>query len=247
MPRIFHNIRFKLLSENKEIRYLKYAFGEILLVVLGILLALKINSWNQDRLDRNYELIMLNQIKSDLNRAEENINNYYEPRLKRREIALEWFIENLDNLDKQPDSTIIYNFNYLFSNFYFTYDTGAYESLKMNGLSKIKNEELRRELLQSFESSFKRVKAFIEQDDDEIKDKYLKVRDNFFQIEKSDVEGQDELILIPQKGFGVNAEFKSLLYRLMEVTSHKRRRLNGVSERISELIEIISQELKPND
>jgi hypothetical protein len=58
------------MSENKTGRYLKYAIGEIILVVIGILIALSINNWNQNRLDRNEEALLLGAIakKMDHNR-----------------------------------------------------------------------------------------------------------------------------------------------------------------------------------
>lgn len=49
MIKFFRNIRQNLLSEGKTGRYLKYAFGEIILVVIGILIALQINNWNENR------------------------------------------------------------------------------------------------------------------------------------------------------------------------------------------------------
>ena len=49
MIKIFRNIRHKLLSEGKTINYLKYAIGEIVLVVIGILIALQVNNWNEKR------------------------------------------------------------------------------------------------------------------------------------------------------------------------------------------------------
>ena len=52
MVRFFKNIRQQLASENKVMAYLRYAIGEILLVVIGILIALQVNNWNQDRLAR---------------------------------------------------------------------------------------------------------------------------------------------------------------------------------------------------
>jgi len=50
MIKFFRHIRQSLIMENKTSKYLKYAIGEIVLVVIGILIALQINNWNQDRL-----------------------------------------------------------------------------------------------------------------------------------------------------------------------------------------------------
>jgi len=50
MIKFFRKIRKNLLNEGKTSKYLKYAIGEILLVVIGILIALQINTWNQERL-----------------------------------------------------------------------------------------------------------------------------------------------------------------------------------------------------
>ncbi len=47
MPTILKKIRRKLAEENKVMSYLRYAFGEIILVVIGILIALQVNNWNE--------------------------------------------------------------------------------------------------------------------------------------------------------------------------------------------------------
>ena len=57
MMRFFKNIRQKLAFENKVMAYLRYAVGEILLVVIGIIIALQINNWNEERKDATLVVI----------------------------------------------------------------------------------------------------------------------------------------------------------------------------------------------
>ena len=57
MIKFFRKIRQNLLMENKTGKYLKYAIGEIVLVVIGILIALSINNWNENRkLENNKQI-----------------------------------------------------------------------------------------------------------------------------------------------------------------------------------------------
>jgi hypothetical protein len=49
MIKLFKKIRQNLLLENKTSKYFKYAIGEIVLVVIGILIALQINNWNENK------------------------------------------------------------------------------------------------------------------------------------------------------------------------------------------------------
>jgi len=60
MIKIFRRIRYDLMEKNKTTSYLKYAIGEIILVVFGILIALQINNWNENRKlnDKRQELIV---------------------------------------------------------------------------------------------------------------------------------------------------------------------------------------------
>ena len=63
--KIFRRIRKELLSENKFSKYLIYAIGEIILVVIGILIALQVNTWSGDKKNRTREKIILNQIHNE--------------------------------------------------------------------------------------------------------------------------------------------------------------------------------------
>ncbi len=62
----FKKIRHGLLTKNKFSKYLLYALGEIVLVVVGILIALSINNWNEDRKEEVLELEYLERVLTDL-------------------------------------------------------------------------------------------------------------------------------------------------------------------------------------
>ena len=59
MIKFFRKIRYDLMEKNKTGKYLKYAIGEIILVMIGILLALQVNPWNETRKTNREELELL--------------------------------------------------------------------------------------------------------------------------------------------------------------------------------------------
>lgn len=69
MIKFFRKIRFNLIEKNKTGKYLKYALGEIVLVVIGILIALSINNWNQNRekksLLKTYSASLIKDLQKD--------------------------------------------------------------------------------------------------------------------------------------------------------------------------------------
>lgn len=74
MIKFFRHIRKSLLMENKTSKYFKYAIGEILLVVIGILIALQINNWNEKRKLSIKESVYLNDLKIDLQQSQKSLN-----------------------------------------------------------------------------------------------------------------------------------------------------------------------------
>jgi len=79
MIKFFRKIRQNLLSENKTGKYFKYAIGEIVLVVIGILIALQINNWNEkrktDNILENYYHQIITDLAKDYNRMHYDLNN----------------------------------------------------------------------------------------------------------------------------------------------------------------------------
>ncbi len=132
MINFFRNLRKNLLLERKSLKYIKYALGEIVLVVVGILIALQINNWNEGRKNAAKEAYILNEILNNLYEDAEQI----EFNLKRRE-ATQTAIEDLLNIiDKNPIDELGLEKNLAhfltFERFYPV--NNAYEMLKSNGL-----------------------------------------------------------------------------------------------------------------
>ena len=77
MLKIFKTIGQKLAAEGRIKNYLTYAIGEIILLVIGILIALQINNWNSDRSNHRKELVYLKNIQRDLRDQLKDIENQY--------------------------------------------------------------------------------------------------------------------------------------------------------------------------
>jgi len=75
MIKFFRKIRQKLLNENRFSKYLIYAIGEIILVMIGILLALQVNNWNELRKKEQSEIQLYQKIIADLNSERTIIEN----------------------------------------------------------------------------------------------------------------------------------------------------------------------------
>lgn len=75
MIKFFRKIRQSLINEGKTTKYLKYAIGEIILVVIGILIALQINNWNTDRINSIEEGKILSNLNSEFKLNKTNLGN----------------------------------------------------------------------------------------------------------------------------------------------------------------------------
>ncbi len=142
MIKIFRKIRYDLLSNGQTSKYLKYAIGEILLVVIGILIALQINNWNQVKKDDKILREYLGKIKShtqedmrmldSLTKYRKNIGNL----CKKARTAI---------LDKKEEENLLLlmGCGSAFMEFHFKPNTGGYEALKnSNYFGKINNTDL---------------------------------------------------------------------------------------------------------
>ena len=157
MIKFFRKIRQRLLTENKFSKYLLYAIGEIVLVVIGILIALQINNNNEIRKSREKELHYLNNIKSDLQLNINEIQEYISIRTRRIESAN----KVIEHFEGKP-LTDLDEFNRNIINIYtwrkFYQINNTFQELTNSGnLALISNDSIKNTLL-NLETLYKKLK-----------------------------------------------------------------------------------------
>ena len=155
MIKFFRKIRQNLLTEGKTGKYLKYAVGEIVLVVIGILIALQINNWNENRKTQKLEVQIYTELKSDLLQTRDDIN---EAISKHKEIFKSSKQLITDIYDKKSNSQTIYNsLTSSSAEFQIIPKTSAFENLKNIGLNTLSNDSLRIAITNLFQLNLKRL------------------------------------------------------------------------------------------
>ena len=149
MLTFFRRIRKGLLGSGATSKYILYAIGEIALVVIGILIALQINNWNEWRKERIKEKLILYDIKQNI---EGNLSGIFNQRvLNQRGIAscevilgaIQHKFPYSDTLRTHFARAIVFRVPNPFNS--------AYEALKNTGLDIIKSEGLRNEIIELFD------------------------------------------------------------------------------------------------
>ena len=145
MIQFFRKIRQNLLSEGKTRKYLKYAFGEIVLVVIGILIALGINNWNEQvklnkSINDHLEILEQNIIEDQIQLKELKLN-ISERKLSADSAMLQMM--TLEPIDIQLKKYLIM----LYQEFQFSPNTNAIETINQSNEIPSLNSELRTAIL----------------------------------------------------------------------------------------------------
>ena len=233
MIKFFRHIRKSLLMENppagragKTGKYFKYAIGEIILVVIGILIALQINNWNETNKDRVYEHKMLTEIKKALEGDIAHFENMAS-RMDKLDSAANVMAQHI--LDKSIfiDSSYLHRggSRYYFLNIGTTYqyNAGPYDALKFSGVEKVTNDSLRNSIISTYDFELPRRRILIEWAERDYEAQYKMLSSFFGPTEVLSHEGHYDYVGKYPKDLFQNPEFAKLLGEI-----HKRaRRVKG--------------------
>jgi hypothetical protein len=247
MIKIFRKIRQNLLNQGKTTKYFKYAIGEIVLVVIGILIALQVNNWNNNKQLEEVQIKYLNEIgnnlKSDLKDVRFNIK-FNETRLNSGKVVL----ENLKNDAVYIDTLDVYYGSLLFTT-RSVVNYSAYETLKSKGLEIITNDNLRKSITKLYSFYYKNVIDFEIQDDHALQYQVV-IPTVLKRIEFRKNEGKNA-IAGQQLGRPINfnalkndIEFKNAIILNEDIRMYMIENYRELEENILECEKLISKELE---
>ncbi len=167
MINFFRKTRKKMADDNRPLKYMRYAIGEIVLVVVGILIALQINAWKEERKSKHLEYVTLSELKKNIDAdvvEMSNVSELLNKRLASQKIILHSISNNNiyhDSLNSHFGHAIIYD--------KIAFHTGAYESLKSSGIQLINDETLRFEISNYYDFYIK-----------DMEEGFTEIRDDFY-------------------------------------------------------------------
>jgi len=167
MIRFFSKMRYKLAAENRTAKYLRYAVGEILLVVIGILIAVQVNNWNEARKDRIQERKFLVRLEAELTTDLKNISTSIainNDRMQRAEFLMT--VADQPHFSEDSSTYFIQSIEYAgYTNFPVISDNTFEEIISSGKLSLIQDEGIRTTLQQYYSWTSDRGQyEFIRQD-----------------------------------------------------------------------------------
>ncbi len=247
MLRFFRHIRKSFTEQNKIRTYLLYAIGEILLVVIGILIALQVNNWNEQRSREAKEIEILEtfelELTSSLNRLNEILQ--YNRQNKNKMLQLEQHLSEQKPYTPGLDSLFFSSTSFTFGD---QFSTVALDNLNSFGVDIIRNKELRSQLMRTYEAY-----PYLKEAQDIYTDIILTagktlLSTRFEELWEGDAQGLDNLVgVMHPVDYHSLLDDQEFLYFLRSLPNHMGYFVEYPSEFVKERIErsllLIRQEL----
>lgn len=255
MIKFFRRIRQNLLSEGKTRKYLKYAIGEIILVVIGILVALQINNWNENRKNNSIEQATLLNLKSDLESALAQLDQKLEQNKAFRHFDSILLDVIYYKKDISADSLEALTLSHTFSPG-FDPELGTLNEILSSGKMQI----IQNRMLRNHVSTWNKYMDELEEVDEKLAHYDLQVKDPLYSkhlpyknvaglymnnkndttnIAKSNFEWNSKVLL-------QNKEFENMLSNYIIYSIIQYSRLLDIKKNINDMISLIDSDIKDN-
>lgn len=233
MIQFFRKIRKELLTENKISKYLFYAIGEIVLVVIGILIALQINNWNNNRIKKNAENQYYQNIKRQITEDKQEIIgniNYNNVDLNK----LKYGVQIIEENDRSKTDSLGYIAMNLVRYSDFNRQSNIYETMVNSGEIKLlKNPDII-DGLRSLEEIYIYINKMENIHRDVILNDAINSVMKNIKFNVREVQRPDNLFTF---------EFQNLIFLIIRIMNEKDEIYNRALDEIQSIIDLIDEEL----
>ena len=254
MIKFFRQIRLDHMEKNKTGKYFKYAIGEIVLVVIGILIALQINNWNEKRKLKVEEVKFLKNFKQSLI-SDIEFNDFRFDKYELTKESISFLLNHIEQ-DLQYQDSLKYHFGRITQTWTPKINTEVFEALKANDLNLISNDGLRDKLISYYSWSSNVLDAQVNKYVQRIEDanstifntrfnalwngnyKKYRVTENFDDLKLEMVPNNYNELKKDEEFKYFLRSLKNQFYWDIEVAQ------NVINEKINDLIKSIDSELK---
>ena len=157
MLHFFRHIRRSFFQPGKVRTYLAYAFGEIVLIVVGILIALQVSDWNEARKLKKVEILKLTEISKALSDSAQNLEDGIAE--EKRWMGYNQTIQDHLNNRKPYHEGLDICFGSYYWNVVLQFPRSAFDQLKSSGLEIISNAEIRERIAYIYDVRFDLVQS----------------------------------------------------------------------------------------
>lgn len=249
MIKFFRTFRQKLLSRGQRLKYVKYMLGEILLIVFGILIALQINNWNEQRKDNKQEVLLLNQIYSDVNT---NLSEVVEltRRLNINKLGIDSLIARLDR--KHYDLMFPVYMTLTIKKSDFNYSSSGYNLIQTGKATLISDEAVLKSILNLYENDLPDITD--RQSDMRNSIEYIQrhfinklfvkaSNDLNIQFKEFDVVASDLYVPVDFNSLSENTEFQNTIYQLGELIEARLAYLRNTENELKKTSTLVTSTL----
>jgi hypothetical protein len=239
----FRKIRYRLAKNNQFFKYSRYAIGEIVLVVVGILIALYINNWNEERKKRTKEQYYLKSIMTSIDLSQEELNRVTNDAKSIYTSADTLFLllahGKFDQLNGFTLDTLLNNsrdYSLISLN-----DGGIKEILNTGTLSVIQDEKIRI-ILASWDERFHKIRKF-ESETEYISKSYNEYLMDYFDVSRYETGHRSGIIPEKKQHLLTDPKLRNFLDNIFYIHKEMHEKYNEEKEMLDSLSVLVNQHI----